>query len=342
MSESIAVIAMNKIVELPLVEPLYSTYHNQGPGSAILVNNPTIRNWYLNQVLMLSCDRKFLSGFTSPSVSVVDSNWMSNPHLENKMYHLVYLKGCTNSVIKNLLDAGYYVYFAGVDDYYIEGKSWYKERHFIHDGCICGYDSSEKSFCIYAYDDKWIYRKFWTSQKSFNTARRLGMQENKFGYICGLKPRGDKVVFSEKQALQKISVYLDSDLIKYPEDEEGDVYGIVVHDYICKYIGKLYDGSIPYERMDRRVFRLIWEHKKVMLERIQCIEDELGLDHDISDKYKTVVNDSNTIRMLYASHYMKRRDSVLPVIQKKLLSIKELEQALLNELLEKTKGDEAI
>ena len=39
-----------------------------------------------------------------------------------------------------------------------------------------------------------------------------------------------------------------------------------------KYIDKLYDGSIPYDRMDRRVFRLIWEHKKIMLERIEAME----------------------------------------------------------------------
>ena len=39
-----------KKIELPLVEPLYSTYHYQGPGTAVLVNNPSIRNWYLNQV----------------------------------------------------------------------------------------------------------------------------------------------------------------------------------------------------------------------------------------------------------------------------------------------------
>ncbi len=58
--------------------------------------------------------------------------------------------------------------------------------------------------------------------------------------------------------------------------------------------------------------------------------------------YKTAVNDSNTIRMLYVTHHMKRRDSVLPTVQKKLLSLKEFEQELLTELLRKAKGDETI
>lgn len=115
--------------------------------------------------------------------------------------------------------------------------------------------------------------------------------------------------------------------------------GIVVHDYIAKYVGKLYDGSIPYEKIDRRVFRMIWEHKKVMLERIALIEDALSLDHAISENYRSVVREADNCRMLYAAHHMKQRNAVLPIIQKKLLSLKAKEQELLTEVLEKSKEE---
>ena len=82
MSESIVVTEMKKTVELPLVEPIYSTYQYQGPGSAVLANNTSVRNWYLNQVLILSCNRKFLNGFTTPEIRVEDSSWDNNPYLE--------------------------------------------------------------------------------------------------------------------------------------------------------------------------------------------------------------------------------------------------------------------
>ncbi len=342
LSKSIVVIFMNTIVELPLIEPIYSTYHYQGPGSAILVNNTSIRNWYLNQVLILSCSRKFLNGFTTPAIGLVESSWNNNPYLEKNLYSMRFLNGHIHTVIKNMLDAGYYVFFDGIDDYYVEGKSWYHKKHFNHDGCICGYNREDQTYCIYAYDKDWVYQKFWTTQKSFEAGRKAMFKQNRFGSICAIKAKRDQVEFSAETALEKIGEYLDSSIDKYPETADGIVYGIVVHDYIAKYVEMLYDGSIPYEKMDRRVFRLIWEHKKVMFERIQCIENKLNLSHDISDRYKTAVNDSNTIRMLYASHHMKRRDSVLPIIQKKLISIKELEQNLLNELLETTKGDKAI
>lgn len=326
-------------IELPLLSPLYSTYHYQGPGTAILVHNPSIRNWYLNQVMMLTCTRKFLHGFTTPEISLADSAWHANPYFDKQWYTMQFLKGHVHFVIRNLLDAGYYVCFSGVDDYYVEGKSWYRERHFSHDGCICGYDRENGTYCLYAYDQNWIYRKFWTPQKGLEAGRKAEFKKEEYGSICGIRPKGDRVAFSQETALGKIAEYLDSDMEKYPKTGEGTVSGIVVHDYIAGYVDRLYDGSVPYEKTDRRVFRMIWEHKKGMLERIRRIEDSLFSDRDLSEAYLPVVQEADNCRMLYAAHQMKKRNQVLPLIRKKLLGLKEKEKEILEKLIRKSKGE---
>ena len=330
---------MYKRVELPLIEPLYSTYHNQGTGTAVIGNNQFVRNWYFNQVMNLTCSRKFLNGFTTPEITIENSSLMSNPYLDKVWISTRFTKGYINPIIRELLDNGFYVQFGGVDDFYIKGKSWYKERHFSHDGLICGYDQNDKTYCMYAYDSNWIYRKFWTPQKNFNAGRIAMQKKGTFSHICGLKVKGDKIEFSPNTAIQKIKEYLDSSVDKYPFDGEGNVYGIVVHEYIAKYVTKLYNGDIPYERMDRRVFRLIWEHKKVMLERIEMIEQVLQLSDEISGNYKHLVSEADSIRMLYASHHMKRRDSVLPIIKKKLLYLMDKEKELLTLLVDKVEKE---
>lgn len=329
---------MKTEIELPLTEPVYSTYPSQGSGSAILSRNGTIRNWYLNEVMNLTCNRKFLRGLTTPEISVDDSTWGENPFLEKRRYDMQFLQGYIHPVIRNLLDAGYYVYFGGIDDYYVEGKSWYRERHFYHDGILCGYNRKEKTYSIYSYDKNWIYQKFRTPQKAFENGRRAAFRHGVYGVICGIRPKQEPVAFSPERALCGIARYLDSSMEKYPEDGEGPIYGIVVQRYIAGYVEKLYDGSVPHERMDRRVFRMIWEHKKVMLERIGRIEEELKLGNDVSEKYRSVVSEANTLRMLYASHHLKRRDSVLPVIRDRLLALMQKERELLQELIEITKG----
>ncbi len=329
---------VKKKIELPLINPLYSTYHHQGPSTAICSNNSTLQNWHMNEVMILTCSRKFLRGFTTPQIGIAESSWKINPYLDKKGFSMRFLEGHIHFVIRNLLDEGYYVCFSGIDDYYVEGKSWYHERHFNHDGCICGYDQGNKTYCIYAYDQNWIYQKFWTPQKAFDAGRKAQFKNGQYGSICGIKPKEDQIDFSYETALKKISEYLDSNFEKYPEDSEGTVFGIVVHNYIAKYTEKLYDGSIPYERMDRRVFRMIWEHKKAMLQRIELIEAALQLDHSISKAYQPVVQEADHCRMLYAAHHMKQRNAILPIIQKKLLALKGQEQELLEKLLEKSTG----
>lgn len=325
----------SKRVELPLVEPLYSTYHYQGTCTAILASNPTIRNWSLNRIMSLSCNRKFLKGFTSPEITIPGSSWLACPYLEIVEISSRFLKGYINTVIRKMLDDGYYIAFDNVDDYYLKDKSWYKERHFKHDGLICGYDQTDKTYCIYAYDSKWLYRKFWTPQKAFDAGRIAMDKQGLYTTIYGLKIKGDVVEFSPQLVLSRLNQYLSSNLEKYPFEGEDDVYGIVVHEFIAEYVSKLYRGDIPYERMDRRVFRLIWEHKKAMLERIKLVEESLGMNTDISQKYAVLVGEADTMRILYAAHHMKRRDPVLPVIQSKVLQLMEDERKLLTHLVEK-------
>ncbi len=66
------------------------------------------------------------------------------------------------------------------------------------------------------------------------------------------------------------------------------------------------------------------------------IEQSLKTNNEISGKYKLLVAEADMMRMLYASHHMKRRDAVLPVIQKKLLTLMKNEEELLTKLVEKS------
>ncbi len=329
---------MQKRVELPIVEPLCSTYHHQGQCTAVMGSNPSIRNWYLNEVIMLRCDRRFLSGYTSPELRLNQSAWSNSPCLERVWYPMRHIKGHVHYVIRQLLDDGFYVCFSGIDDYYVEGKSWYKEKHFNHDGMICGYDDANKAYCLYAYDSNWIYQKFWTSQKSFEAGRRAMFKEGHCGTICGIKPKSQPFDFDPVIALRKIREYLDANMRQYPPSGEGEVLGIAVQRYVAMYVDKLYDGSIPYERMDRRVFRLLWEHKKLMLERLKKIEEALKLNSRTSTAYRRLVSEAGTMRMLYASHHMRRRDAVLPIIRDKLLALHKRERELLRRFVKKTEG----
>ena len=329
---------MAESVQLKLLEPMYGTYHDQLASTAIIADNPSIRNFSLNNTVELTCTRRFLSGFTTPEANVSNSMWPQNPYFEREWVATWYADGYANHIFKNMLRQGLYIYFWDVDDYYIEGKTWCGERHFDHNGLITGFDNADRTFTVFAYDSNWVLRTFRTPQSGFTRGRKAALSRGKRGGVCGLRPKTDTVGLLPQQILTELEKYLSSTLKTQPFDGEGMVRGAAVHLYLAEYVRRLYDGRIPYERMDRRVFRLLWEHKKAMLERVAAVEDALGLNHETSADYARVVAVADTLRLLYASHHMKRRDSVLPVIATKLELLDSLERELLGGFTEKMKG----
>ena len=329
---------MKRRVELPLIDPMYSTYHSQGAGCAILGSNPSIKNWYLNDIMHLCCSRRFLFGYTTPELGIDGSTWNENPFIEKHPIQMRFVNGYINPIIREFLDNGYYVFYWGVDDYYLEGKSWYHTHHGEHDGLIYGYDQNAKTYLLHAYDINWVYNTFPVSQTSFNKGREAIFKEGSYGGICGIKPIPDYVPFEPEKIFINFSKYLNSTFEQYPDTEDGSVYGTIVHNYVARYIEMLIDGTIPYHRMDRRIMRMIWEQKRVMLERLEKLEEFFGLGTKVSDQYKHVVENANSTRMLYASHHLRRRDSVLPIIKKKIINIQEAETKLLENILKQTEG----
>lgn len=327
---------MNRSVELPIVEPIYGTYHNQGSGGAVISENPSIRNWYLANALILNCNTKFLYDAYSPNVSVKNSYSMCNPHIEITKFSTFEMGSEIHTLIRALLDSGCYVYFSLVDDYYVQGKSMYKKRHFCHDGLLCGYDLDEKTYSIFAYDENWVYRVFKTPVRCFSQGRRSFARYNLYGELHAYRPKEDHVEFDPKKVCEHIKEYLDSDYKQYPIDKEYTVYGNISHDYLALYIDAIATEKIPHEMMDWRVMRMVWEQKKAMNEAVSKLEDNLGLDKKISTGYaKEVTGEINRARMLYASHHMKRRIPLLATVRGILMDTKMKEFELLLKICEK-------
>ena len=325
---------MNKKVELPIIEPVFSTYHYQCMATAIISSNPSIRNWALNENVTMWCEKSFLWGVTTPYLSVQFSSYEENPHLEKHFFDLTDENIIFDQLVRKYMDNGYYFYFNKIDDFYLDGKTWYKERHFFHDGILCGYDQENKLYCIYAYDNRWKYTKLWIPQASFNDGIRSMRESGEKGYLYALKPMPERVDFNPTVVVNNLKSHINTTFEVCPPTDPTGATGLAVHDYILLYLDKLLDNSIPHERMDWRVFRVIWEHKKLMLERIERMEEALSLDSTASDLYKFIVEEANKIRLLYASYHMKRRDSLLVSIKEKLIEIKNKEKEILEKFIE--------
>ena len=323
-------------IELPLSEPILRAYNYLGYPSSVFSENPSLKNRYLNEVFVLRCTKRFLTGeYSSPQFNVMGGNLRNDPNLEKVIYPMRFAKGYIHYIIKELIDSGYYVCFGGIDDYYMEEKSWYGKRHFSHDGMIFGYDTEKKTYMILAYDIDWRFRPIEIAKSSFEKGRKSMFAQCEYGNIIGIKPKKNLVEFEPSVMLEKLEEYLMPRTELFPGTNYEMEVGISSQDYLVRYLDKLYEGAIEYEMTDYRVFRTLWEHKVLMLERIKLVETVLGLDDSISMGYAPLEDSANRMRMLYASHIAKRRDSGM---RKMLIKLIDTERALLTQLAEKMRA----
>ena len=314
-------------------QPICTAYNFQMTAGIVISENPSVRNWYLSNCVQIRCERKFLRGYTSPEIMVERSDMYWNPFIEKIALNMRFLKENVHSVIKNMLDEGYYVEFSQVDDYYMKGKSWYREKHFGHDGVICGYDENDHTYTIGAYNSKWNYAIFKVPQKCFEQGMFSMLKKDMYGNITALKVNKDRAELDTELIKNSLKDYLKSDFETYPLIPEGVAFGSVVHDYIGIYLEHLYYGIIPYERKDKRIFRLIWDHKRLMLERIEAVEKKAGVKNDISSEYKNIVEESSRMHTLYIKYWLKKDNGILLELKDRLEKMREAEKKPLEKLI---------
>lgn len=327
---------MNRSVNLPYETPMFASTQGTAAACIAMTGHPTAFNQMLHQATSLFCTTKFLNGYTTPEVTIPYTGIQYFKCIEQYVANFRLVPNNYLDIIKQMLGEGFYVVYTGVDDYYLPNKSWYGTRHMYHDGIICGYDVVEGTFSIAAYDINWVFRLISVPIDCFVQAVESAMSENVYGIFTAYRVKANTVVdLDEGEILENLKTYMDSDFEKYPVGAAGSAWGCVVHKYLALYVDMLRDGKIPYDKMDWRILRPVWEHKKCMLMRIQKVEQKLGWNSELSDAYAPIVDKANRVRMAYAMYHRKRRDSMLDGIRNDLLDVGKMDRQLVGEFIDK-------
>lgn len=328
---------MKKSVELPIVKPIYDVYHCQGSASAVIARNPSIRNWYLNHAIVLSCENGFLYSSSTPEVSVCCSALDTARYLDQRSVNMLYLNGYVHPVIRAMLDDGFYVYYTVIDDYFIQGKFGYKKWHFFHDGLICGYDQNEKTYSIFAYDEKDHYTVFKTPQSGFEAGRRYVKKYGGgvVGALCAIRPLDIQYELEPSTIKDNLKEYLRFTFKHFTLEPGENGYGIAVHHYLILYLQRIIDGKLPKGYLDKRAFKMIFEHKAVMLECLQALENKLHWDTDLSEQYKEILKIAERLWLRCLYYEKTQRESVLRDMCDILSQIETDEEVILSQAVQR-------
>ena len=314
---------MKKI--LPYTEPLFSTFHCSAICEIAGNNSKQINNWMMNHYLRWRCIVNFTEYFDH-IITIDDSMFWNVPIFETKRFEKEEISNCVHEKIVNLINKDYYVFLAGIDDYYITGKGNNLIRHLSHDGIILGYDNRDNTYQMAAYTLNRHFERFFFPQndleKSINST-----QISADGFILGLKTNADYIIELDAAKIRTLlAEYLFPDERAITPDD-GYAYGLNVYLQLHRYVTLIKNGELS--NWDLRVFRLLYEHKKFVLKLLSHLCSELGIVSTAPYLYENIVDQAEILRLLSIKFSITNNKSILGKIDSNISRLMNLERDIL-------------
>nr|WP_154957921.1 hypothetical protein [Paenibacillus xylanexedens] len=249
-------------------------------------------------------------------------------------------KSILDIVIENI-DLNYYLE-VGIDEYYWSNKASYMQEHFHHDNLIYGYNNNDRVLYYLGYNKDMIFGQYSVPYEEFV----LSFTENPDSNIKFIKNITPELTSITTKYVYHFNLNFDLDIFRtYLEDflksrnsflthrgSEDSVFGLAVYDELIK---RCSNDTILSE--DMRLFRIIWEHKKVFNKRIDYLNSKgclkTGSYEGLSNKSRSLCNESLLLKNLSMKYSITNDMKVFSKILTKLKEIQLSEEQLVTDLL---------
>jgi hypothetical protein len=324
--------------------PPVVSYQNLAYTIGILRANDKSINWYYNNFMQVCCDRRFLYDINYPmDYNIYNKNCSDIQIFDyeslNKHDFFLHKNDLINYII-NLIDKNRYAYMWGIDTFYLDGVNQSEKLHNYHDILLIGYDKSLCLFKIAAYD---VNQSFSLFNVSFKLIEQSFISEfiEQNGFVTGIKIKDDINIglsLSDiKISLEHYLFSLNSRVMEYRSLDpyiynDQSVFGMETHKYLKLYIQYLIEGEI--EKPDMRVFRMYWEHKKIVNEKLITLENYDVTFTGLSDGYVKSVEISEKIKNLVLKSIVCKNIKSLSKIIEYINEVYDIECSILNKTLD--------
>lgn len=279
-------------------------------------------NWYFSNYIQLYCYKDF-------SMHGIPLDFNVGMHKDGDFYfHCPYLvaQNIRYSLLERLekmkiniiefiicfIDDDNYI-DVELDEFYVPDRDAFETLHRAHSNLIFGYDRLNRTFDISGYTSGSIYKSGKITFEQFEKAYIRSFDTK----ISLLKPHSYYTfTFNIETVKQQLIGFLNSsdtlaDLAINRNPQIDIVYGLDVYDYLIQ--------NLLYARNDIRPLYLIYEHKKIMLMRLQYMNRHNIISSDLFDyiypEYKALEKLALVARNLHlkniATHSIKYMDKII-------------------------------
>lgn len=251
-----------------------------------------------------------------------------------------------NEIVRKFIDQEYYAYFQ-VDEYYIPETFCYQKEHFVHDIMIYGYDTEKQIFYVCGYNKEFLFGRRICTFTEFQEALYANKCEKDKMWADKIRfykyNRGMKYPLNTKLIKLYLKDYLNGESTfetydRYDSTENDVVYGIKVYDLILKHINQVKESIVHNERtrkLDYRIFRFLFQYKKLMLMRLEYIsknDTDLG---EIPEEYKEEYTCSKKIHGLALRFELLNDTSILDKMSRYITEMEKQDRIILKKVIDK-------
>jgi hypothetical protein len=322
---------------LPIKYPMISTYTQHAHLLSILEAYDKAESWiYSNYILFFSnrnykrnswCDFYFPMPYEiRPSDCC---KWLITQKIS---WDTIKDKISITQFIINAIDSNQYVHLM-INFYYIQKSRLYKKNEYVHDTLIFGYDRSQETFkCA---DFLFQTTNYEFADISFEDMEKAFLKVKYEKYCSYLNGLIFLYQFNEECDYEFDERNITNGLIQYyqnvvPEywklynQKNGEliVYGMDIYEVLINYI-KISKGE---GFIDIRPFYLLYDHKKIMIQRMKFLENS-GSDNEkhkyleLACNYDNLASIAYIITMMVAKYNIIHKDEILNEI---VLQLKKL------------------
>jgi hypothetical protein len=198
----------------------------------------------------------------------------------------IYLRGASHEKIIDDIIIGIdnEQYIIGTyDEFYDPNKYNYKKKHNIHDCFLYGYNLNEKIFYTAGYLENSQYKEYTLKFEDYlNAVKDYENSENSIN-IKFLRFKKNIVYnIDVSQIKTALRAYLNGENIYF--EDKVELYGVNIYDILM--------NKIKNNDYDLREYHVLWEHKKIMSDRIKFLIDS---GHELSQQMLSESNEIATI-----------------------------------------------
>lgn len=320
---------MEKI--LPMVIPPVETYQNTSFVMGMILASNNMKNAFYNYYNNIVCtETNYMKKIELIFVDALWDTLVDDGLAEMDLFHLSNIsKDKFVSFIKERIDQGNYLLLYSIDEYYLSYSKRYQVKHYIHDTYIYGY--KEDKLCVMA-QKKGKLQMLEIDCQEIVDGMYSQLEKNPCVNFCSFRFRNVVALINK----EKIKSDLERYLLGKTKISENQVFGIAVYQIIKKCSlaraeGRKEEGDL----FDLRIFRMIWEHKKVMMLHLDRMNELY--QYQLADcliKMDEIEHLANKIFLLAMKFTVTKKNDLLIKIAENIQVLEMKEKECFKELVE--------